>query len=167
MSLLIKFIELHWQAIIAICALAFSIWQGMQTRKHNKLSVKPHLITCSNNNDRKGFYKLVLINNGLGPALINKFLVKLDGKLISEQGRETIENMFKIIFPNLDPEHTLAFFFTKDSSISAKDKQIILYIKFLPPFPSRKFVDQALTRFNLEITYSSFYGEQFHLQTPT
>ena len=139
----------------------------MQTRKHNKLSVKPHLTTWTNNDEINGFYKLELINNGLGPALIEKFLVKMDGKVISEQGPVPMENMFKIIFPNLDPEHTFGSYLAKDYSMAAKDKSTILNIQFLRPFPSRKVVANALARLNFEITYKSFYGEQFHLQSPT
>lgn len=174
MCLLIKFSEFNWQLItgisttvIALCALAFSIWQGMQTRKHNKLSVRPHLTTWTNNDERNGFYKLELINNGLGPALIEKFLIKMDGKVISEQGLVPMENMFNTIFTNLDPEQTLGSYLAKDHSMAAKDKYTILNIQFLQPFPSRKVVAQALTRLNFEITYRSFYGEQFHLQSPT
>ena len=38
MPLLNKFIDLNWQATIALLALGFSIWQGWQIRRHNKLS---------------------------------------------------------------------------------------------------------------------------------
>src|SRR3990172_12584537 len=108
MCLLNKFIELNWQVIagisttiIALCALALSIWQGMQTRRHNRLSFRPHLTTWTNRDAEKGFYRIELINNGIGPALIEEFLVKVDGKVISGLGTEPIEKGLKIIFPNL------------------------------------------------------------------
>ena len=75
---------MQWQVIIgissvviAICAIVVSIWHGVQTRKHNKLSCKPHLTTWMNSDKGKACYSVDLINNGLGPALIEKFTVKV------------------------------------------------------------------------------------------
>ena len=65
MPLLNKFIELNWQATIALLALRFSIWQGWQIRRHNKLSVRPHLITWTNMAADKVNYKIEFINIGL------------------------------------------------------------------------------------------------------
>ena len=71
-------------------------------RRHNKLSVRPNLTQRTYREAEKGFYTLELINNVIGPALIEEFLIKVDGKLISEQGTgEAIEKGLKIIFLNL------------------------------------------------------------------
>lgn len=172
MCLLSKFIELNWQVIsgisttvIALCALALSIWQGMQTRRHNRLSFRPHLISWTNRDAEKGFYTIELINNGIGPALIEEFLVKVDGKVISGQGTEPIENGLKILFPNL--EYTsLHGYVAKDYSMAAKDKVTIVAIKFLKqPFPTLEVMDRAYNRVSLDIPYKSFYGEHFHFPT--
>ena len=174
MCLLNKFIELNWQVVtgisttvIALCALALSIWQGIQTRRHNRLSFRPHLTTWSNRDAEKGFYRIELINNGIGPALIEEFLVKVDGKVISGQGPEPIEKGLKIIFPNL--EYKLRHgYVAKGYSMPAKEKVIIVEIQFPKrPLPSLEFMERASNRMSLDIPYKSFYGEQFHFHFPT
>lgn len=54
---------------VAVIALATTIWQGAVTRQHNKLSVKPHLVIDHVQYDGVTD-KLILRNNGLGPAII-------------------------------------------------------------------------------------------------
>lgn len=170
--LLSKLEQLDWQVVtgisttvIALCALALSIWQGIQTRRHNRLSFMPHLTTWSNRDAEKGFYRIELINNGIGPALIEEFLVKVDGKVISGQGTEPIEKGLKIIFPNLDYT-SLHGYVAKNYSMAAKEKVTIVAIQFLKqPFPSPEFVEHAYNRVSLEIAYKSFYEEQFHFST--
>ena len=61
MPLLNKFMELNRQATIALLALGFSIWQGWQIRRHNKLSVRPHLTHRTYREAGKVFYTLELI----------------------------------------------------------------------------------------------------------
>jgi len=169
-----KFMKLNWQvitgiatAVIALCALALSIWQGMQTRRHNRLSFRPHLTPWTNRDAEKGFYTIELINNGIGPALIEEFLVKVDGKVISGQGVEPIEKGLKIIFPNLEYKSLLGYV-AKGYSMVAKEKVTIVAIQFLKqPFPTLEFMDRASNRVSLDIPYKSFYGEQFHFHFPT
>ena len=99
--------KLDWQVlvgisttIIALCALLFTIWQGIQVRKHNRLSCRPHLTTWTHSEEEKGQYSVELINNGLGPALIEQFLVKVDGKVVPGEGTEPVEKALEILFPN-------------------------------------------------------------------
>ena len=77
--------------IIALCALIFAIWQGYETRKHNKLTYRPHLTTWQFYNSEKRLYSLTLKNNGLGPALIQSFIVKVDGKELSKENYKVVE----------------------------------------------------------------------------
>jgi len=88
-------------AVIALCALGLSIWQGCLARTHNRLSVRPHLTTWTHSDADKGFYVVELINNGIGPAIIEEFTVKVDGGLVSGDRSEAIENALKIALPNL------------------------------------------------------------------
>lgn len=70
-------------AIIALCALGYTVWQGKQAQKHNKSSFRPRLVSWSNQDSSKGIYVVDIINNGLGPALIESFTIKIDGKVIA------------------------------------------------------------------------------------
>src|SRR3989344_2263262 len=74
-------------AIIALCALGLSIWQGYLSRGHNRISVRPHLTMWTHKYHGDGLYAADIVNNGIGPAIIKCFSVKLDGKKI--EGKET------------------------------------------------------------------------------
>ena len=70
-------------AVIALCALAVSIWQGRVMRFHQMLSVKPHIDI-----DYKFFpgkpIEIRMLNNGVGPAIIKSFKILYDGQPLSE-----------------------------------------------------------------------------------
>ena len=93
---------MDWQIVIGIasiviasCAVIVSVWHGWVTRKHNKLSCKPHLTTWNYSAEKEGCYAVELMNNGLGPALIKEFLIKVDGKVIHGEGSKVIEKALK------------------------------------------------------------------------
>ncbi len=75
MKQIINFIGEYAAEIIALCALIFTAWNIYIQRKHNILSVRPHLarFVCSDHNGEIGTAKFELINNGLGPAFIKNF----------------------------------------------------------------------------------------------
>ena len=77
--------------IVALCALVVSVWYVRQGIKHNRLQVRPHLDTWTETNPQKGLYQIMLMNNGLGPAIIEDFSVKIDGNIIPDIGTEPIE----------------------------------------------------------------------------
>ena len=152
-------------AIIALCAFIFTIWQFAQARKHNRLSFRPHLTTWTDQDAAKGFYGIELLNNGLGPAIIERFVVKVDGKSISGDGTEPIEKALKILFPNFAYQARQSYL-ANGYSMSAKERCTIVAVQFLgPQLPSAEFVEHAINRSALEISYKSFYEETFHLST--
>ena len=65
----------------AVCALVATIWQGVVTRKHNRLSVKPVLTLYREESDGKIYIK----NNGTGPALIRDYELYKDGRFVDER----------------------------------------------------------------------------------
>ena len=147
--------------LIALCALAYTIWQGKQTRYHNKLSLRPHLTSWTNQDVDKGLYTVELMNNGLGPALIESFTIKVDGKVISGKQTEPIEKGLKILFPNV-PYKTHQEYMAKDYSMAAKEKRTILLIQFTEPRSLiKETVEHAFNRADLIIKYKSFYEEKF------
>ncbi|MHB1051346.1 MAG: hypothetical protein ACYC09_14805 [Bacteroidota bacterium] len=69
---------------ITIILTAFTIWfvikEHRATIVHNKLSVKPKLRLDFSRNPRQAYY-MHLINCGVGPAIINKITMFVDGKI--------------------------------------------------------------------------------------
>ncbi len=152
-------------AVIALCALIFTIRQFAQARKHSRLSFRPHLTTWTDQDAAKGSWGLELLNNGLGPAIIETFVVKVDGKNISGDGAEPIEKALKILFPNF-AYHARQSYLAKGYSMSAKERCTIVAVQFLgPQLPTAEFVGHAINRSALEISYKSFYDEIFYFST--
>ena len=63
--------------LIALSALFVSVLQAYLTRKHNRLSVRPHLELIKNISP-SGPASIVLKNHGTGPAIIKKIRVYVD-----------------------------------------------------------------------------------------
>jgi hypothetical protein len=147
--------------LVAMCALGYTIWQGKKAQQHNRLSFRPHLASWANEDAEKGLYTVELINNGLGPALIDSFTITVDGKIISGKQTEPIEKALKILFPNV-PYRSHQEYMSKGYSMAAKEKCTILAIQFAEPKSlSVEALKHTLNRADLIIKYNSFYEEQF------
>ena len=146
---------------IAVCALGYTIWQGKQAQKHNKLSFRPHLASWVHKDVGNGAYVLELINNGLGPAIIESFTVKVDGKVVPGEGTEPIEKCLKILFPNTQYRSHQAFMAT-GYSMAAKEKCTVLTVHFADTATLKpEVIEHAFSRADLIIKYNSFYEEPF------
>lgn len=148
-------------AVIALCALAFTIWQVSVQRKHNKLSVTPYLTTWSHSNYDYHRYNLQIINNGVGPALIKKFQIYIDDRQVQGLHLELIKKAIKILFPNY--LYNLSNCYLSNGYMMApKEARDLVDIQFLGPnFPSPEEIDHASKRVKIFIEYESIYQEQF------
>lgn len=69
--------------IIALVSVAVAVWDGIETRTHNRLSVKPiltisktfNITQTADNKNKQTTMKLSLINRGLGPAVIRDLAI--------------------------------------------------------------------------------------------
>src|SRR5690349_11378775 len=86
--------------VVALCALGVSIWQVRQGIKHKKLSVKPTITSWTETKPEAGYYCIWVVNNGLGPAIIEKFTVKVDDVLIPGVAQEPLEKGVAELFRN-------------------------------------------------------------------
>ena len=73
--------------LIAICAVAVSVWQGQisqrqlkLTQEHNRLTVKPYIDITRFTNSTEGTVEVNISNQGFGPAIIKKFELIFDGQ---------------------------------------------------------------------------------------
>ncbi|EFP95655.1 hypothetical protein [Vibrio caribbeanicus] len=152
-------------SLIALCALCFTVWQGLLTRKHNRISYKPHLTVWSHNELQEGVFALDVINNGLGPAVIKKFDISVDGEVIEDKGPALVESTVNKIF--LGKRFTANYQFMGSSYVmGAKECCRVLDIKFEgTEIPAPKEFEQAIKRTRLEIHYQSFYGDSFYFDS--
>jgi len=66
-------------AIVALCALGTSLWQGYVTRTHNVLSVRPYLDLLISQKRGEPF-GIEIQNNGTGPAILISIIAIVNGK---------------------------------------------------------------------------------------
>lgn len=72
-------------AFVAVLALGVSVWQGVQARKHNRSSVRPHLTYYTYFHTLKPYAGVELSNNGIGPAVIDSFTLFVDGEPVTDR----------------------------------------------------------------------------------
>ncbi len=147
-------------SIIALCALGLTIWQAFLSRKHNKLTVKPYLTTWSTILADEYFYQIDLMNNGVGPALIQSFRVFIDNEELSGTESELIDRAIKMLFPKTG-YNSYNSFLSKGYMMAAKDKHELIKIKF-SDISKLKFedVEHAYKRIRILIEYESIYNEK-------
>lgn len=151
--------------VIALCALGTSTWHGIQSRAHNKISCRPHLTTWAHNKSSQGIYAVDLLNNGLGPAIIKSFVIKVDGNVITGDGIKPIEKALKVLFPN-EQYNAEYEYLGKNHAMPAKAMCRVVAIKFLSEKPpSSDYVEHTMNKADLEVEYESFYGEKFAFST--
>jgi len=172
METVIKYIGENAELVTAVASviivfLAFftSVWQGIVARRHNRISVKPHLTTWTESKPEEGVYRIELINNGIGPAIIRQFEVKIDGNKVPGVGTQLIESGLKILFPNYTYESYQSY--VTDGYVMAKNEnRELVRVKFVSDNqPTPDAVKKTFERADLLIEYESMYGEKFSLST--
>lgn len=153
-------------AIIALCALALTLWQIVVTRCHNKLSVTPHLTTWSHSDEGNNRYQIDLLNNGIGPARIKSFSIQVDGQAVDGEGTEPIEKALKILFPQYRYQPLYQAYVANGYMMSAKESRPLVIIQFSgPQAPKPEEVNHAIRKARLIIDYESIYGDKHRLDT--
>lgn len=156
--------------LIALITGIFTAYQAFLTRKHNRLSVKPHITTWINEDSADGYYILCcnVMNNGIGPAVIKDYSVFYDGtKIGSNQDRKALEAAIEekiktqtgIIRQKIEV-------FGRDYPFPAGAQQTLLEIQIATNLrfdkkPYQDFID----KFDADFIYHSMYGEQFTYST--
>src|SRR5262245_28007071 len=95
--------------VVAVCALGLTFWQAHVTRRHYRLSVRPHVTTWLQSGAQAGSYKLEIMNNGLGPASIKSFAILIDGTRIAGESAEPMQRAVNLLFPESTYTSTQAY----------------------------------------------------------
>lgn len=148
-------------AVIALCALGLTVWQAHMARRHNILSVTPHLTTWRHSDRTHNVFSVELLNNGIGPALIRSFQVQVDGHVMGGEGYEPIEKALKIIFSQYQYSSYQSFV-SRGYAMSPKEARPLVTIQFSgEKLPQPEEIEHATKRVRILIEYSSMYGEPF------
>jgi hypothetical protein len=146
-------------AIIALLALGVSVWEGMESRKYNRLITRPHLRI-----DRVTIAGLptgiTVTNDGVGPAIIRKFRVICDKKEIIVHNDEPPSAIAAKRLGLNGPFNTCTL--KCGDSFAVGETKNLLVITHAPVDVDRiKDLRQNLRRIDFDINYESVYGEQF------
>ena len=157
MTSLLEWIGKHAAEIIALCAVAFTAYQAIVQRRHNILSVKPHIstFTIRNRAANSARLQILIMNNGLGPAFINKFQVYLSGQPC--EPKAAVGSALKGL--SADTSMTVL---DDDYAMPAGEVRSVLSVTF--PCDSEEFFEKVadrLRKLDLEVLYSSAYGKTF------
>ena len=159
-----SFLKTHASEITAICALLFTAYQAWLIRKHNRLSVKPNIITYPYR-DKTGYtgkIQVELLNHGLGPAVIQEYKILLDN---TDTGIKNINDAELALTKLLDNKiviHKSVEILSKGYHVAAKEKKVVFGLIF-PINETQRFEDflKMLERISLIVTYKSLYGKSF------
>ena len=150
--------------VLACTAIVISIWQGYETRHHNKLSVKPLLGIRYSVSENHPFIGVWIQNNGYGPAIIKEFIVYLDGQPIKVNSPGSAEKVYqdaKIFFKGV------TFWSPAESFIlrHGEDINLISYPKDKWTTGGIKMLVEGLNHLRFQFIYESIYGEEFSKST--
>lgn len=158
--------------IIASCALLLTVYSLWATRRHNRLSVTPHIcgLTHKLMNDEGLYLTYELSNNGIGPARITNFMLLRDGVEVPKIQNELFEYVDSVIKSHLSGRVKFkinhSFDFGNDVSVRAGDTKRIVEIFFPDVKPEqRDAVLKILNGLDARVEYKSYYGQKFIYDT--
>jgi hypothetical protein len=152
--------------VIALCALVFTIWQGLQAREYSRISAMPHLDTWTHTEEENRIFSVLLINNGLGPAVIKDFDFVLDGECVGGASEEQIERLVSQVIPNYSYKILKKSYLANGFMMAEKREITIVRIVFNGEhWPTREWIKQTLGRVHLKVKYESVYGVPDNLDT--
>lgn len=149
--------------IIAFCALLFTAYQFMVSRHHNKLMVTPHLCLETNYeiSDKEYEWEVILKNSGIGPAIINKLAILIDGKELNEVELKKLQT---IIEGFLEKPIKGFMFNIYSSGYAIGEKEDDILLSFVVPVNiSTKIneLENKLDKIDVYIEYKSLYGREY------
>ena len=149
---------------MAIISLSVAIWDGIETRHHNRLSVKPFLSfdhstkSSTITNDQnittiKSRSTITVVNKGLGPANIKSFKIITfiaDKKVVHTDWFSALKAL------NNSQENSQTGTLDANSVLRADDSVLLVTLD----------TSKKTTSFlQIEIVYQSFYEEEFIAKT--
>jgi len=150
-------------AIVAGSALIVTVWSAWATRRHHRLSVRPHiskLTEVETSGKKAGF---VIVNSGLGPALIKSIRIFVDG----EEHIIKRPSHWKDLIDKLDlPMDGFKYYIIGEKdAINAGSRELLLQIFFPTEMSNHDKILRELQRIKVVINYESMYGEKFSLSS--
>lgn len=146
--------------LVALAAIGLTVWEGLENRRHNRLSVQPRL-AASIQAGRSGegeYVRLAVENNGLGPAVISSFRVFLDGRVVDDGSSPSNRPWGPVIEAVPEGTGIDAHSFGAEYFFPAGDEAIVFEARRPPSDDPRSVLADLLPRIAVDICYCSIYG---------
>ena len=147
-------------ASVALLALAVSLWQGYETRQHNRLSVRPRLVLTYKTAPVPSIkrFGLSVQNRGLGPAILHPLSLMIEDELIGTTDQRAWRKLVRRL--GLQESMTLTFNVLKPTTLMQGDEREIFAIdRATSSVEQQNQFFRAFERLNVGLCYCSLYGE--------
>lgn len=158
----------------AFVALAVGVWDNVESRRHNRLSVVPHvsLTTTLNTSQTDSAHVglLTVRNEGVGPAIIRSVRIRVRDDDYRDQEFETWGEARGAIERILDVKVT-GRAELEDGSVLGTGRQLdLVTVETTGPIPRVRVGDghpfgRLLMRLSVQIHYESVYGDRYEETT--
>ena len=143
--------------VIALCALAVAVHEVRCSRRHNRLSTKPHLSFKCDLQEDAPQVNLTVRNNGLGPAVLKAFEVGLRGKMPAPLPWNGWPDLVtQAGFPSGQVVGTVL---NQGDSMASGETHHVLTINLATVGPDRDQIAQWISNITVKVTYESIYEE--------
>ena len=144
--------------LVSVIALTVSIWQGVVTREHNRLSVKPNFLVTPMLEGKGGKNGIYISNAGLGPGIITG--AKL---IVNNEEFDFKKNVWPDILIKLGvaPICFATSWLPNESALMASEEKSLISITRADLGACYLEVIKLVVKnkINVEVRYKSMYGE--------
>lgn len=156
--------------LVALITGIFTAYQAYLTRRHNRLSVRPHVSTWVHEEKTPDYYiiRCEVLNNGIGPAILRDYSVFYQGtKIGSNQERKALEAAIKEKLNSLQGiVKKNVSVFGKEFSLLAGSRHVLFEMKIAMHAQfDEKIYQDFVDRFDADFSYRCMYGQKFKFST--
>lgn len=152
--------------VISVCAISFTIYQGMLSRRHTKLSVQPRVDWRIEEDLASGTLALSLVNVGFGPAIVRDIAVVVDGEPVATDSLEACQEIARRIGRGDPARWDLSCFAEPDEHVLRPGDAVVIFGS--RPTQAHAAEDQTASvvdyrRLGARARYCSFYEDCWDL----
>ncbi|HAS6046228.1 hypothetical protein [Vibrio vulnificus] len=152
--------------LVALSAMFIAIWQAYLTRKHNHLSVRPH-IGLSWTNVPGEALRCELLNLGVGPAFINKVVLIVGGQEFPVKSYEDYKVAFKALGLNQHVSGVQITHFNASSAVSTgQSYDFMTFCSANTSKQEHQAIAKLLGELEVKVEYKCIYGILYTLNSP-
>ena len=147
-------------AVVALLALCLAIYEGMQSRKHHRISLKPKLVLDTSKGNNPTNVEVKLVNSGLGPATIKSMKIFLSGQELDGNLEENLKKSIERHIAGLSTQQKSTSVMNPGYVLRASQESQIARVVLAPNEKcSPEELVEKLNVIDVVVEYESFYGE--------